>query len=114
MRRRAADAEDERLCKLLRGRLLQGHACAACVCSGAELHGGGCACALDAPAAAVAHDPWELAGAAAELRALAQGQAASLVRKSATLRAAERDAAAHGWRCIFVKEDADATAPRAR
>ena len=114
MRRRAADAEDERLVKLLRGRLLQGHAAAVCVCSGEALHGGVCACALDAPPSVAARDPWELAGAAAELRALADEQTQRLSRKSAALRAAERDAHAHGWRCIFVKEDATAAAARAR
>jgi hypothetical protein len=114
MRLRAADAEDERLCKLLRGRLLQGHAATMCVCSSEELHGGVCACALDAPASVASRDPWDLAGAAAELKALADGQAARLSRKSAALRAAERDAHDHGWRCIFIKEDATAAAARAR
>ena len=108
------------MCKLLRARLLQGHAATACTCSAAELgglHGRACACACDAPPEAVARDPPDFmvadtcetvpsregAGASAAGKAPA---AAGLVRKPPALRAAEREVAKRGWRCLFIAADA--------
>jgi hypothetical protein len=120
MARRDTD-EDIKLCRLLRGRLLQAHATTVCTCTQSLVHSA-CQCALDAPPEAALQDPWEFgnvarASAAVEGGAaggtggaegsLAEQQAQALAPHSSALTEAKRDVRERGWRCLFITVGGD-------
>jgi hypothetical protein len=109
--------EDIKLCRLLRGRLLQAHATTVCTCTQSLVHSA-CQCALDAPSEVVLQDPWEFGnvarssagpegGAGGAEVSLAERQAQALAPHSSALTEAKRDVRERGWRCLFITVGGD-------